>query len=145
MKYQGFTLVEMLLSVAIISLIAGMSLPILASFNERNDLATITQSIVGQLRRAQTYARGVSGDSQWGIQAQNGSVILFKGASYAVRDTEYDETTIIPSTISVTGLSTVIFSKGDATPSQSGSITLSNTNNNETRTITINAKGMVSY
>lgn len=142
---RGFTLIEVLLSVAIISLITGMSLPVLASFNDRNDLDLTAQGIVSQLRRAQTYARAVNGDSQWGVYAQNGSAVLFKGSSYAARDTSYDEPTTISPTVTVTGLSEFLFAKLDGTPSTTGSVTLTNTNTNETRTITINAKGMVSY
>lgn len=142
---RGFTLIEVLLSVAIISLITGMSLPILASFNDRNDLDLTAQGIVSQLRRAQTYARGTNGDSQWGVHAQNGGAVLFKGSSYATRDTSYDEPTTISPTVTVTGLSEFLFAKLDGTPSTTGSVTLTNTNTNETRTITINAKGMVSY
>lgn len=145
MKTHGFTLIEVLLSVAIISAIAGMSLPILGSFNNRNDLDITAQSIVGQLRRAQTYARGMNGDAQWGIRLQNGSATLFKGALYASRDTAYDETSPIPSSITVDGTSDITYSKLDGAPNTAGSITLTNTNNNESRTITINAKGMVSY
>ena len=142
---SGFTLIEVLLSVAIIGLITGMSLPVLASFNDRNDLDLTAQSIASQLRRAQTYTRGINGDSQWGVRAQNGSATLFKGSSYAARDTSYDEPTTISSSIAVTGLSDLLFAKLDGTPSATGTITLTNTNTNETRTITINAKGMVSY
>ena len=141
----GFTLIEILLSVAIISLITGMSLPVLASFNDRNDLDLTAQSIGSQLRRAQTYARGMNGDSQWGVHAQSGSATLFKGTVYASRDTTYDETTTISTTVTVGGLSDIIFTKLDATPSTTGNITLTNVNTNETRTITINAKGTVSY
>lgn len=138
----GFTLIEILLSVAIISIVASLSLPILASFNDRNDLDITTQGIVQAIRRAQTYARGVNGDSQWGLRIQSGSATVFKvGAS----DTSYDETTIIPPIITPTGLSEVVFSKLEGAPSQTGTITLTNTNTNETRAITINAEGMVSY
>ena len=143
----GFTLIEVLLSVAIIALITGMSLPILASFNDRNDLDLTTQSIVSQLRRAQTYARGINGNSQWGVYTQDGSSTLFKGSSYLdlARDTSYDEPTTISPAITVTGLSEFLFDKLDGAPNTTGSLTLTNTNTNETRTITINAKGMVSY
>ena len=141
----GFTLIEVLLSVAIIALITGMSLPILASFNDRNDLDLTTQSIVSQLRRAQTYARGVNGDSEWGVHTQNDSVVLFKGGAFTGRDTTYDEATPISPAISIDGLSDLIFTKLNAAPSVTGSITLTDTNTNETRSITINEKGMVSY
>ncbi|MEK7153508.1 MAG: type II secretion system protein [Patescibacteria group bacterium] len=140
---RGFTLVEALLSVAIIGLLVGMSLPIYQSFQTRNDLDITTQSVADMLRRAQTYARGVSGDSQWGVAIQSGAATLFKGASFAARDAAYDEATIIPSTTNVSGVSEVLFSKLAGAPSTTGSITL--TSSNDTRVVTINAKGMVSY
>lgn len=139
---HGFTLVEMLLSMGIITLLAGISLPIYISFETRNDLEVTSQSIVEMLRRAQTYARSVNGDSQWGVSVQSGTATLFKGATYATRDATYDETNT--SGLSSSGLSEIAFTKFDATPSTTGTITLT-ASNNETRTITINAKGMVSY
>lgn len=143
-KSHGFTLVEMLLSVAIISILVGTSLPVYVSFQTRGDLEIATQSIADMLRRAQTYTRGVSGDSQWGVAVQSGSATLFKGASFATRDATYDETTVISPNTAVSGLSQVVFTKLTAAPSTTGTITLT-ANTNDVRTITINAKGMVSY
>lgn len=145
MKSRGFTLLEVLLSVAIISLIAGISLPVLGSFNERNNLDVATQGIVSQLRRGQTYARGVNGDSQWGVHVQSGDATLFKGVSYAGRDASFDEITTIPSSITASGTTDILYSKLEATPSTPGTITLTSTNNNQSRTITVNAEGMVAY
>jgi prepilin-type N-terminal cleavage/methylation domain-containing protein len=141
---QGFTLIEMLLSVGLISVIVGISLPIYASFQTRNDLEITTQTIASMFRRAQTYARGTSGDSQWGVAVQTGSATLFKGATFASRDATYDETTSISPATNISGLGEVIFAKLTAAPSTTGSITLTS-NTNDTRTITINGKGMVDY
>lgn len=144
LETRGFTLVELLLSVGIIALLAGLSAPVYVSFQTRNDLEVTSQSIVEMLRRAQTYARGVNGDSQWGVAIQSSTAILFKGATYATRDATYDETQTISPSTAVSGLSEIVFSKLDATPSTTGTITLT-ANTNDTRTITINGKGMVSY
>lgn len=143
---RGFTLMEVLLSVSIIAILTGLSAPIYASFQVRNDVDITTQSIADMLRRAQTYARGNSGDSQWGVRIQSDTATLFKGSTYAARVQAYDETTTIPGSMAPSGLinTDVVFTKLDAAPSSTGSITLT-TNTNETRTITINAKGMVTY
>jgi hypothetical protein len=71
-------------------------------------------------------------------------VTVFKGASYAGRAAGFDETINLPGSVTATGLSEVTFSKLSATPNTTGSLTLSSTTN-DTRTVTINAKGMVSY
>jgi prepilin-type N-terminal cleavage/methylation domain-containing protein len=141
---RGFTLIELLLSIAIIGLLVGLSLPVYASFQNRNDLDIAAQNVVGALRRAETYTRGVNGDSQWGVEIQSGAVTLFKGTSFAGRNTNFDEAITIPASISVGGLSEVLFSKLSGAPNATGNITLT-ANTNDTRTISINAKGMVDY
>ena len=143
-RQKGFTLIEMLLSVGIISLLVGISLPIYVSFQTRNDLEVTAQSIVSMLRRAQTYARNGNNDSTWGVAIQAGNATLFKGGSFAARDNTYDETTAISSATSVSGLGEVVFAKLSAAPSTTGSVTLT-AGSNDIRTITINGKGMVDY
>lgn len=141
---SGFTLIEMLLSVAIISILVTISLPVYNTFAVRNDLDLAGQQLVGALRRAQMYARGMDDDSAWSVRIESTAVTLFKGTTFATRDTGYDEATSLPGTITVSGLSEVQFSKFSATPNTTGSITLTSSAN-DARTITINAKGRVDY
>lgn len=141
----GFSLVEMLLSIVIISMLVGLSLPVYQSFQSRNNLDLTTQTVSQMLRRAQTYARGAKADGQWGVRIVAGSAVLYKGASYASRDANQDETVIIPAPLTAGGLGEINFSKLAAIPNTTGNITLTDANINETRTVTLNAKGMVSY
>ncbi|MGF7228744.1 MAG: pilus assembly FimT family protein [Candidatus Saccharibacteria bacterium] len=140
----GFTLVELLLSVAIITILTGVSLPVYESFVRRNDLDLTTQSIAFILRRAETYARAVNRDSVWSVEIQASKVTLFQGTVFASRNTAFDETLSIPGSVTVGGLAEVQFAKMTALPNTTGSITLASTTN-DTRTITVNAKGMVDY
>lgn len=140
----GFTLVELLLSLAVITVVAGLTLPVYASFQTRNELDLTAQKIASQLRRAQTYSRAVSGDSQWGVAVQSGAATLYKGASYATRDTTYDETVSIPGTIALSGVSDVPFAELTGYPTTTGAIILT-LDADDIRTVSINAKGMVSY
>ncbi|HEX8762979.1 MAG TPA: prepilin-type N-terminal cleavage/methylation domain-containing protein [Candidatus Saccharimonadales bacterium] len=144
---KGFTLIEVLLSVVIIGMLVGLSLPLFQSFQVRNDLDITTQSLADALRRAQTYARDGNGDSMWSVSIQSGAGMfyLYKGATFASRDSSYDESTTLQGNITgVSGLSDISFAKLTGTPLTTGTITLT-TGNNEVRTVTINAKGMVSY
>lgn len=143
-QQRGFTLIEVLLSVAIISVLAGLSLPVYQSFNNRNELDIATQSLANALRRAQLYSRGMQNDSQWGVEIQPDAATLFKGNVFASRDTAYDEPTVIPDSITVSGDSEILFAKLSGAPDAAASITLTSINN-DTRTVTINAKGTVTY
>ena len=140
----GFTLIEMMLSVAVIAIIGGISVPIYQSFQVRNDLDIAAVTTAQSLRRAQVLAEAVDGDTSWGVEIQSGNITVFKGVSYASRDTNYDEVSDVPTSITSSGLSEVVFTKFTGLPASTGTITLTS-NANETRTITINAKGMASY
>lgn len=143
MNAKGFTLVELMLSLAILGVLAGLSLPAYLSYVNRNELGLNTENLASMLRRAQTYSRGMNGDSAWGVAVRPGSVTLFKGTAYVSRDTTYDESISLSSNTSISGLSEIYFSKLSALPNTSGSFNLSSSN--EIRTVSINAKGMVSY
>jgi prepilin-type N-terminal cleavage/methylation domain-containing protein len=143
-RQAGFTLIELLLSVAIIGMLAGLSLPVYESFARRNDMDLVAQNTVGAIRRAESYARAVQGDSVWGVKFQSSGVILFKGATYATRDAAFDETITVPGSVALSGLTEVQFAKLTAAPNTVGTVTLTSSTN-ATRTLTLNAKGMVDY
>lgn len=142
---KGFTLIEVLLSVVIISLFAGLSLPIYRSFQTKTDLELNTQNVAEMLRRANTYARATNGNSAWGVAISSNTATVFKGTSYAARDTTADETASIPSNIATSGITEVVFSKFAALPSTTGTITLTDSPTNSVKTVSLNAKGMVAY
>lgn len=144
MTRAGFTLIEVLLSVAIISLLVGISLPVYETYARRNDLDVTTQGIAAMLRRAATYARGANDDSAWTVRVSGGSALLYQGTTYAARDTALDETLPIPGSITSSGLSEIQFAKLSGAPDTTGSITLTSSTN-DVRTITINGKGTVDY
>jgi prepilin-type N-terminal cleavage/methylation domain-containing protein len=141
---QGFTLIEVMLSMACIAIIAGMSIPAYNAFQVKNDLDTAAVSLATSLRRAQALAQSRSGDSMWGVYAATGSILIYKGSSYATRDTSQDEVTTISPVITISGLKEVTFGKVWGVPVVTGTTTLMSLRN-DTRTITINQKGMVDY
>lgn len=141
---RGFTFIEILLSMAAVGIIAGVSLPLYQSFQVRNDLDIATVEIVHSFRRAHILATAVDGDSSWGVYVHSGSITLFKGPNYAARDAGFDEVFEVPASIVPSGISEVVFARFTGVPQTTGTITLTSTTN-ELRTITINAKGMVNY
>jgi prepilin-type N-terminal cleavage/methylation domain-containing protein len=141
---KGFTLSEMLLSVTLLGIIAGMIIPAYHTFAVRDELDIAVTTLVQNLRRAQSLSEAGDGDMTWGVKVGVGSILVFKGASYVLRDSSFDENTSIPTTIVPSGMYEVVFSKVAGVPSATGTFILTS-QANETRTITINAKGMVDY
>lgn len=140
---KGFTLLELLLSVAIISLLAGLSLPVYRTLMQKNDLDIATTTTALSLRRAQVLSQAVDGDTTWGVKTQTGSIVIFKGTSYATRDSTFDETFDVPTSISISGTTEYVFSKLTGLPQATGTVNLST--ESDARTVTMNTKGMVNY
>lgn len=144
MRNSGFTLLEVLLSIATMAIIVGISLPLAQSFQVRNDLHIAVNTFVQTLRRAQILAQAVDGDMSWGVKVQSGGVTLFKGVSYAARDTSVDEIFDVPTSIVPSGLTEIVFTKWSGLPETSGTATFTTTTN-ETKNVTINQKGILTY
>lgn len=144
MRTHGFTLVEVLLSLSCLVLIVGMVAPAYVQIQNRNDIDTTGSVLVQSYRKAQLQSQSLYGDSAWGVYVATGSILIYKGSSYASRDVTQDENTSIPSPITISGLREVVFAKVSGLPSSVGTTTFTSTNN-ETRSVYINQKGMLDY
>ncbi len=144
--YQaGFTLVEIVLTLAIISTVALISMPIYWQLKPANDLDTTLSLVVHNLRRAQTLAMGVEHDSTWSATLEPGTMTLYATDTNGNRLVNYDEVFPLPAAITFTGQSTFVFAKLTGKPVTAGTIVLTNPHNNVSKTITINQVGVASY
>lgn len=143
-KRKGFTLLEILLSIACLAIISGISIPVYQSFQNKNNLNIATNTIVQSLRRAQVLSQSADGDTTSGVKVQSGSIVVFRGLSYATRDITLDEIFDLPTTIVPSGVGEVVFSKTFGLPSLTGNIILT-FSPSEIKTITINEKGTLTY
>jgi prepilin-type N-terminal cleavage/methylation domain-containing protein len=142
---KGFTLVEMILALAMLFVLFAIASPFYQKYQSKNDLDLAVISVAQNLRRAQTLAQGMDANSNWGFYLQSGSMTVFRGASYATRDSGFDELINMPEVVVPSGLTEVVFTKFTGLPASVGTITLTNTSINEVKNITINSKGMVDY
>ncbi|MEK7639721.1 MAG: type II secretion system protein [Patescibacteria group bacterium] len=139
----GFTLIEVLLSVALIGLIASIGAVVYQQLQNRNALDVAAVTVATQYRRAQALSRAADADTTWGVRVNAGTLTLFQGTSFATRVSAFDEVSTLSSSITPSGLVEVIFAKLTGLPQATGTLTL--TGPNDTRTLTLNAQGTVSY
>ncbi len=137
-------MLEIALSVSILGMIFGMTIPMYRIFSVRNDLDIAVSTLVQDYRRAQMLSMIADGDSMWGVHVATGSILIYKGSSYVTRDESLDENTEIPTSIVVSGLTNVTFNKQTGLPQSTGTTTFTSITN-EARNVTINQKGMVDY
>jgi prepilin-type N-terminal cleavage/methylation domain-containing protein len=141
---SGFSLIEVLLVMAIFSMVVYLGLPLIRGAFYQSDLEDASLLLVSSIRQAQNNARNGLGDSVWGVRINPPEIVIFKGAGWDTRDPNYDTGINASSNISFSGLNEVRFSKLEGLPSTTGNIILTNLNTN-TITVNINAKGTLSY
>ncbi len=147
----GFTLLELLLTVAIIAVLGVASTGFTARFYRQNDVVNTTERLVQSLRKAQSYSmagkyNGTKND--WGVNYSANKITLFLSDAtladpYTSRSTAFDEIWNVSSSVSLSGLSQVSFSNATGLPSTTATITISA--GSTSRTVTLNSQGVVSF
>lgn len=141
---SGFTLVELLLVIALIIIVATMSLPVARSLQTTNDVDVATITLAQSLRQAQLLALSGSQDDNWGVQINAGTITIYRGSSFSSRVSGFDQVADMAGSIAPSGLSEVNYAKITGIPSATGSFLLTGLYG-KVNTLSINAKGMVSY
>lgn len=140
----GFTLVEVLLTIATVGVLTLITVPLLGIFQVKNNIAIATADVVNALYAAQVRSHGVKGDEQWGVYITPSQITVFQGTSFASRNTNEDKVVDMTSITSVTGVTEVVFSKVYAAPSTTGDITLTATQGGQ-HTITLTSQGVIEH
>lgn len=139
---NGFTLLEILIVISLISILASFVVSIGLDFYKSQQLETHSQGVLQTLRRAQLKAMSVELDSSFGVYLTDDNYTLFKGNSYAERDSQYDEVSDLPQVITLNNPpKEVVFSKFEGKPSLIGNIILNS--NGQSRRISINKVGRI--
>lgn len=143
---RGFTLIELILVIAISVIVAGLSIPFLQSFGVSTDTRTHALTINRTLRRAQQQAMSGQVDASWGVyfDTTGNEIILYQGDNYVARDTDYDQSTILEGglTLSNTFGDDINFAVYSGTPSVSGTATITS-QNNEVFIISVTSLGII--
>ena len=147
---SGFTLLELLLTVAIISIIGIMSTGFYSRFFLQNAVSNTADQLTADFRKAQMYS--MTGkynltNTTWGVRYDSNTITLFLGSSYATRNTAFDEKFTVHPSVTVNGFTEIVFAKTTGLPTggdPSNTPTIVISGGNTSKTITLNAQGVAS-
>jgi len=154
-KHKGFTLIEILIVIAIIIILVGISFPFLRGFQKESDLVNSSEKIVSSLRLAQNKTLASKQSGQWGVffatSTEPNEVVLFRGEDYQSRDIDFDVVYQLADSVEIyeinlneQGIEEVVFYPIIGTTDQFGSISIRIKDDHEkTNTIYIQPLGYV--
>lgn len=137
----GFTLIEVMLVMALLAILAGLSSPFYGRFIFSQEVSVVRDELQGSFAKAQMYSMTGKDNSLWGVALSNGKITLFQGNSFAGRNQSVDESYVVHSRVTITGLTEVVFAHATGRPSVSPTITLSG--NGSTEVIQMNSEGVL--
>lgn len=147
---KGFSILEVVLVVGILSIALGFSLLYTQTSQVRSDLNTQTTMLVSNLRLAQSNAISGHTSQPVGVHLSSSSYVLFLGDVYNPNSVS-NYTVNLPPTITIQNITLngggndIVFTVPDGDPLKSGSFTLRSDQINKSNTITISSLGTVNY
>ena len=93
---EGFTIIEILIVIAIMAILGAAASPLYSNFLVRTYFRNKTNELVASLRTAQLNTIAGKEGSRWGVHISSSEIIMFKGASYVVPGTAFDYKYSIP-------------------------------------------------
>ena len=123
---KGFTALEILIVVAILTLLGAMSLVSFTNSRRVQDLVTSGSDVLSILRLAQAKALAGEAGDQWGVRLEQSQYILFRGAAYAGSPTA--TAYALPGTIEIVDIALagggqeVVFRRLDGATAQAGTL-----------------------
>lgn len=146
--HSGFTLVELILVIAIFVIIVGASVPALSSYLARNQIQTQGWELTDTLNRARIQAMTGRGNQDWGVHFDVTQYVLFKGSTYSALDSN-NEDHVLPASIVFSAVSLngggndIIFNLREGDTDEFGSVTIKNNTNGELKTVEVNEVGRI--
>ena len=146
-RASGFTIIEVIVVIAIIGFLSAIALPFLSTAIATNDLQIAGEEAVDALREAQSSSMSGRNAGRFGVHFETSQFVFFEGATYTVgapTNVAHPLTgNVTASAITISGGgSDVHFASHKGEPAETGTIVFSD-QSGDTRTVSINAVGMV--
>lgn len=102
MHKKGFTIVELILVITLITMLFAISTPFFVGLNNRNDVNLTYNYLESSIRRSNQLAKSQYMNQNWGLYIDNinNKLIIYKGDDYLSRDISQDEEILVPDGIS---------------------------------------------
>jgi len=139
---KGFSLIEVLIVIAVLAVIATVVLPQFSKVRENQVLKSGVEDILSSLDKARANTLSSLHSSSYGVHFEAGQIVIFKGTSYSSGDSNNETVSIVSPASITSGNFDVYFNRLTGAPSNTGAITI--TTPNYSKTITISATGVAS-
>ena len=137
---NGFTLLELLLVIAIVGILGTASTSYTARFYTQNAVSNTADELASMLRTAQLYSMmGKQSGGVWGVKYTTSPkriTLFLQGSS------SFDEKYDVNNSVSIIGFSQITFAHLTGLPSSSAPMTISG--NGQSEGITMNSQGVIS-
>jgi len=137
---RGFTLLEIIITLAILAILAVVTAGGLASYRESAALDQAADEILELLREARSKTLGSEGGLEYGMHFEASQVILFKGTAYAAAEVTVS---LPPSVEMISPPADFYFERltGETSAGSAVTISISSKRSAKTRHIQVSASG----
>jgi prepilin-type N-terminal cleavage/methylation domain-containing protein len=147
---KGFTLVEILVVVAIMTILAAIVLGSFRAFRSAQGLEKDTELIVEVLRQARSQTLTSQNGSSYGVYFASSTIALFAGTTYNASDTSNQNFFLINKDVvldlNLTGESrSIVFNRLTGETVHNGTIIISSPSSSKTKTITVYKTGLIEF
>lgn len=142
-RAKGFSLVEILLTMALISIVLVVSIPAYRKLQSENDLSIAVSTLSQALRTVELKAQGIDEGSGWSVHIATSTIVVFSGSSFSARDQTQDEVFSFSGSVVITTLADVFFAPLYGTPLAPA--TWQFEANGQTRSVSVNSLGILTY
>ncbi len=141
---KGFTFIEIIMVVAILMMLAGLGFVFGIDFYKTYSIDTERNIVSSILQKARSRAQNNFNQSPHGVYFQSDNYyVIFQGNSFVARNVAYDQLVPKNQTISVSGISEIIFEQLSGDSSVAGDVILNNSR--RISIISINNEGGINW
>jgi prepilin-type N-terminal cleavage/methylation domain-containing protein len=146
---QGFTIVEIVITLALITIVLGISVAGFSSLGTSRQLDSATEIAASVFEEARSRSLAAQDDTEWGVHVESTQLVIFAGDTYDAGDPG-NKVHILPDYVTISditltgGGNDVVFARRTGAVSAYGSVTLVRSQDaTESRTLSISAAGLI--